>query len=366
MSLLRKAMMAASVLALGSAVSAQDMGDSHYTTGMRTMLPVSFNSMFGNEAVAAPGVGCSSCTTACDTGCHHARVGVFGDFLYLRMSNGDIPYAQPVNGLGPQALPTGPLSVVSPGYDTGFRAGFTFTPMELLTIRATYWSWDATSTNVTEVTDGSIFQALTTHPGTENTAIDSLAAGANISHQIRIIDVDGLVKLVDCGPWTLQGVAGVRWAKLNQHFLAGYTILESTTVETKSDFEGIGPRVGLEGEVRVKGGLGFYGKGNVSFLLGDFATSYDQNNIFQGLLASQSFSQNRLVTNLDLELGVTWASCNDRLRISGGYLIQSWSNVISTNGLIDATRQNAFTQNRDNLRDTLIFDGFVVHAELRF
>lgn len=364
MSLLRKALMALSVLALGSAAQAQEMSDGQYATGMRTLLPASFNSMFGNDQ--APAAGCASCAPGCDTGCQHARVGVFGDYLFMRLRNNDISYAQPVNGLGPQALPTGPLAQVSQDYQSGFRAGFWFAPMELLTVRAQYWSWDGNSSNSSTVPDGSIFQALTTHPSTDNTALDSLVASGTVKNEVRIIDIDGLVKVVDCGPWTVQGVGGIRYARLNQTFQGNYEILGATQVETNSDFRGIGPRVGIESEVRVRGGLGAYGKGSVSFLLGEFSTEYDQQNVFQGTLATSAFKQDRLVTNVDLELGISWSSCNDRFRISGGYLIQSWSNVVSSNGLIEAVQQNAFTTNRNNLRDTIIFDGFVVHAELRF
>lgn len=364
MSLLRKALMALSVCALGSVAQAQDTGDTtNYATGLRTLLPAVFTM---HDQTATSVSGCTSCTTGCDKGCNSSRVGVFGDFLYMKMHNGEIPYAIPVDGLGPQALPTGNVASVAPVYDFGYRFGVWFAPMELLTIRAQYMSWNSSALDSVEVTDGSILRALTTHPSTDNTALDSLSATASLNTDLRVIDVDGLVRIVDCGPWSAYGVAGVRYARLRQFFQANYLILGDTEVNTSSTFEGIGPRLGLESNVAVSGGLSAYGKGYVNFLLGDFNVTYNQANIFQDQLVTTGFKQSRLVTNLELELGVAWSGLNDHIRVSAGYMISSWSNMVSTNDLIDAVQTNTFHQNRNNLRDTLIIDGIVARLEVRF
>lgn len=360
MSLLRKALMALSVCTLGSVAQAQDTGDTNYATGMRTLLPASFM-MNGHEHGAAT----TNCAT-CDQGCHYAQVGIFGDFLYMRMRNGDVPYALPVDGLGPQALPVGNVGVVTPFYETGFRVGAWVSPMELLTIRGQYLSWNSDSHDSISAPDGSILQALTTHPSTDNTALDSLTASAELKNELRIFDVDGLVRLVSCGPWTVQGVGGVRYAQLRQTFQANYSILGETQVNTSSYFHGFGPRFGVESDCWIKGGLSVYGKGYVNFLIGEFTTDYEQQNVFQAQLATTGFKQTRLVTNLELETGVSWTGCNDHLRLSVGYMISSWSNMVSTNDLIDAVQTSTFNQNRNNLRDTLILDSFVARVEVRF
>jgi hypothetical protein len=365
MSLLRKALMTLSVCALGSAAYAQDTGDTNYATGLRTLVPASF--MMNGHEQAASTTNCASCNTgSCNQGCHYAQVGIFGDFLYLRMRNGDVPYAMPVDGLGPQALPTGNVGLVTPFYEQGFRVGAWIAPMELLTVRGQYLSWNSDSHDNISAPDGSILQALTTHPGTTNAALDSLTASAEIKNELRIFDVDGLVRLVSCGPWTVQGVGGVRYAQLRQTFQANYSILGETLVDTSSYFQGVGPRVGLESDVWIKGGLAAYGKAYANFLLGDVTTSYQQANVFQDQLVTTGFKQTRLVTNLELELGLSYSCCCDHVRLSAGYMISSWSNMVSTNDLIDAVQTSTFNQNRNNLRDTLIIDGIVVHREVRF
>lgn len=365
MSLLRKALMALSVCALGSALQAQDTGDVNYATGMRTLLPASFM-MNGHEHGAAT-TNCASCNTGtCDQGCRYAQVGVFGDYLYMRMRNGDVPYAQPVDGLGPQALPVGNVGVVTPFYEQGFRVGAWIAPMELLTIRGQYLSWNSDSRDSISTPDGSILKALTTHPSTDNAALDSLSATAEIKNELRIYDLDGLVRLVSCGPWTVQGVGGIRYAQLRQNFQANYTILGDTQVNTSSYFQGIGPRVGVESDCWIKGGLAAYGKAYVNFLLGDVTTEYSQRNLFQEQLANTGLRETRLVTNVELELGVSYSCCCDHLRLSAGYMISSWSNMVTTGSLVDSVQNNTFNQNRTNLRDTLILDSIVARVEVRF
>lgn len=362
MSLFRKAMMALSVCTLGSVSYAQDMGDANYATGLRTLLPASYM-MHGDQAAS----NCAPCgTVGCDKGCNYAHVGIFGDYLFMRMRNSDVPYAIPVDGLGPQALPVGNVGMVTPYYEQGFRVGAWIAPMELLTIRGQYLSWNSDSNNNISATDGSILRALTTHPSSDNAALDSLTATAELKNEVRIFDVDGLVQLVSCGAWTVQGVGGFRYAQLRQNFQANYTILGDTQVDTSTYFRGIGPRIGLESECWIKGGLGVYGKGHLSFLLGEVDTTYQQQNIFQAQLVNTGFEQSRLVTNLDLEMGVSWTGCNDHLKVSLGYLISSWGNMVSTNGLIESVQTGTFHQNRNNLRDTLIYDSIVAHVELRF
>jgi hypothetical protein len=317
----------------------------------------------GNQA-AAPG--CNPCGACCDKGCNYPRVGLFGEFMYLKMHNADVPYAQSVDGLGDQALPTGPIGQVETQYRPAYRFGLWFSPMELLTIRAQYFFYTSNASSDIAAPDGDILRSLVTHPNTANDAIDSLTANASVHNELRLIDVDALVRIADCGPFTLYGVGGLRFAELKQEFHGQFSILGTTDVVTHSNFDGAGPRLGLEGQVWVCGGFGVYGKGALNLIVGDFRSSYHQENSFQNLLVDTGFNKSRVVPNLELEVGASWCGCNDHVRISGGYLISSWSNVVSTNDLIDAVQQNAFTQNRENLKDTVIFDGFVVRLEVRF
>jgi len=65
------------------------------------------------------------------------------------------------------------------------------------------------------------------------------------------------------------------------------------------------------------------------------------------------------VSILDLELGIGWSTPGGRLRMTGGYMVNSWFNTVTTADFIGAVQRNDFT----DLDDTLTFDGLVVRAE---
>ena len=51
----------------------------------------------------------------------------------------------------------------------------------------------------------------------------------------------------------------------------------------------------------------------------------------------------RIVTMLDLELGVGWTGPCDRFRLRAGYLISGWLNTVRTDEWIDAVNANQFS-----------------------
>ena len=70
----------------------------------------------------------------------------------------------------------------------------------------------------------------------------------------------------------------------------------------------------------------------------------------------------RIVTILDLEMGIGWTSCSGCFRLTGGYVVSSWLNTVKTADFIRAVQQNNF----GGLNGTTTFDGLVARAEVRF
>lgn len=372
MNFFRKTLVAFSFVGLGVAAHAQDWRSADRPSdmfspapSMPSVVPVSGMNWNG-PATGAPGVvvsdGCNTCGVNCDTGCTRIQVGVFGELLYLRMHDADVPFAYSVDGLGPQALPTGTVGVARSSYDLGYRFGAFFSTSDLFTVRASYLHYSTNSSDRVDALDGDILSSLTTHPNSTNAAEDSLTATGRLDNQLRLVDVDGMVHFVNCRSFQLSGLLGVRYASLRQNFHATYDILGTTDVRTQSKFSGIGPRVGLESSYTSCHGLGVYAKGSLNLLLGDYTNTYVQDNVFQGTLAAANFKTGHLTTNTELEVGGHWNLMNDHVRVSGGYVVSSFQNSVSTNSLLNAVRTNNFT----NATDTVVFDGFVVRLEVRF
>jgi hypothetical protein len=170
----------------------------------------------------------------------------------------------------------------------------------------------------------------------------------------------------------LNYLLGARYANLEQQYASAYG---GTGVAhlTRSDvrFDGGGIRFGLDGE-RHHGHTGFllYGRGVVSMVAGQFRTSYQYTTDTSPLdtnIIDTAWKADRIVTMLDLELGVGWQSQCGHLRVTSGYMISSWFNTVTTDQWIRSVSRNNFVGQPDGMSyDTLMFDGLTVRAEYRF
>ena len=106
-----------------------------------------------------------------------------------------------------------------------------------------------------------------------------------------------------------------------------------------------------------------YGKGSASFLAGEINADYRQSSAFASPEIMTSWEAGRVVTVLEMELGVGWRSRCDRVRISAGYLFMAWLNTLATDEWIAAVNANSFAGLGG---DEVTFDGLVAHAEWRF
>lgn len=290
------------------------------------------------------------------------RCGIFAEWLYLHASNFDVPYAVPVDGTASAAVPTGPLGVADPDYETGFRVGFNWALDKTSSLRATFSFFESEVSDSIAAPSGDVIRALLTHPTTLNAAADSILATAEYDIDFDLIDLEYRQLIYGDDRHALNGVLGVRYGHLQQDLLATYSILGTTTVDTQVDFEGIGPRFGLDGERRLGHGFLVYGRGFANFLIGDFNADYVQNNVFAGTLARTSFEDDRIVPVLEGELGLGWSSKSGCVRLMAGYLVSGWFNALSAGTFIDGVQSGQLNE----LDETLTFDGLAVRGELNF
>ena len=104
--------------------------------------------------------------------------------------NVDVPYATPVDGVGPNFVPTGPSSMAAPTYQGGFRIGLNANLTDSSSLSADYWFYESQSTDSTTLPGGAGFlNADLLHPHTTSVASDSLAALADYDLDFDIIDV---------------------------------------------------------------------------------------------------------------------------------------------------------------------------------
>ncbi|MFW6124752.1 MAG: Lpg1974 family pore-forming outer membrane protein [Pirellulales bacterium] len=309
--------------------------------------------------------GCDSCGGQACRRC--PKWTFYGEHLYLRPGNEKVSFGVPIDSSGPEPpetpIPIGREAVADIDFESGFRVGFARVLSSCSSLGADYTHFESDTNSHTQVTAPTVLRSLVFHPSTANAAADFLTAQARYDIDFETADVN-YRRMLTCGPrHQLNWLAGVRYAHLQQDFSSVFTNATTVeTIETDITFDGGGLRLGLEGERRVGCGLLVYGRGYASFVGGEFNTDYRQGDNFAGTVVDTGWEEDRVVSILDLELGVGWVSSGGRVRLSGGYSFSGWYDVIPTDELIEAVRTNDST----SVDDTLTFDGLVARAEVRY
>jgi hypothetical protein len=298
--------------------------------------------------------------------CNKCSWFLFGDFLYLTVRGADVPYAQAFDGVTPLAVPRGPVAVADPDYHPAFRVGGGVAVGEGRWIQTAFTYFQSDTRDQITALPGTAIRSYVVFPATLNAAATSLEANARYDIDLYMVDADYKACLYNSPRCSVNYLIGARYAHLEESFRSTFDILGPTDVNSHITFDGAGPRAGLEGEFRGRGGLFGYGKGVINLLAGHFSADYVQANVFTGLQAQTEVGDDRLVPVLELEVGAGWMSPSGRVRLSGGYYVGSWFNTLTTNSLVRSVQASNFTTNGDNFRDTISFDGFVGRVEFRY
>lgn len=297
---------------------------------------------------------------------------VFADFLYLRPGNDKVAFGTPINGAiappsGVSPVQIAPEGVVDHDYQPAFRVGFRHAVDDGATVGAAYTQLDSTALGELHVASPDVIRSLVVHPGTLAAASDFLNASARSDIQFRLADVD-YRRIVFCDELcAVDFLIGGRYVSMKQDFLSQFT--NATTREdvgAQVDFEGGGIRVGLDAERRACGsGWMIYGHSAASFVGGVFHADYYQRDNFHGTVVNTGWREDRIISILDLELGVGWISSCGRFRFTGGYMINAWLNMLGTEDFIHAVQNNSSSRSTD-LTNAMTFDGLVTRIEYRF
>jgi hypothetical protein len=309
-----------------------------------------------------------ACPCPCPTGDVWGQgPGIFAEFLYLNPRDLAVPFALPQDSLGlPGSVPVGPVANADVGYSPGFRVGALWGFGDQAISLAYAWL-DSDGDNQATTTGTDVINPLVMFPGTFNAGFLAQEATSNYRIQYQFANLDyHMVADSSCRHW--YGVlVGAAYATLDQDLSVTYPFAPpdgTTTVTTAVYFEGGGPRLGLEGERQIisSWGIWVYGRGVLTLLVGEFRSSYQQENQFNGVEVNTSWNSSRIVPVVDLEAGLSWTSPQGLVRISAGYLVSAWFNSVTTADWVQSVQQTNFT----DVSNQITFDGLVARAEVRF
>ena len=292
---------------------------------------------------------------------------IWGEFLYLRSRDSEVTYGVETNtSVAPPAPPVqvGRVGMIDQTHDPGFRFGVTYRLDETSSLTGSWAMLESHRTDRIERTSFSnVIESMVLHPTT-------VAASSNGTFATGIHDIDfDLVDLEYRGQLSSSEVSdtnfvvGLRYVNLQQQFLHDTDIIGSQSVATDIDFNGLGVRLGLEGErFRHKSRFFFYGKTYVNFIPGEFNAKFDQGQAFDASVVDTLWEAGRIVSIWDLELGLGHVCKSERLSMSVGYSFSAWTNVVKTDEFINAVQTNNFL----DLGETMTYDGLVARLEGRF
>jgi len=291
---------------------------------------------------------------------------VFGDFMYLRPRNSEVTYGVPINGeITSEGTPVqvGRIAIVDPDYHPTFRVGAERTISDCSSIGLSYTQlYTDDFDSITVEPQVGVLRSMVNHSQNASSDWEDGEAQSHINYKLADVDFR---RVFLCGPrHRVSYLAGVRYGHLEQDFHALFSVLGTETVDCDVNFDGGGIRLGLEGERQARcSGLLVYGRTNASFMAGQFRGSYfDSGEGLDPTIVTTQWKAGRLVPTLDLELGAGWATPSGCLRVTAGYMVSAWYNVVNTSDFIGAVQNNDF----GGLHDTLTFDGLVIRSELRY
>jgi hypothetical protein len=163
--------------------------------------------------------------------------------------------------------------------------------------------------------------------------------------------------------WWMSWSAGLRVADIEQFYESSVTAggLPLAYGDFSAEFIGAGPRLGLEGRrYFANGNFGVFARGYGSLLVGDYDVANSNTvNLPTTFVGSQSSSMTRLIPVAEAEFGGMWQP-SDMLKISAGWLFQSWFDLGTSGGTFGGFFAGADDGN------TMSFDGLFIRAEVGF
>lgn len=309
------------------------------------------------QGTACPTIPCEPCLPAWQ---------VWGEYLYLRASDADVPWAVAINGAitqGSVPVQLGRIANADLDYDSGFRFGIGRALDECASLSGSYTFFESHTNDSLATDDPYVLRSLVAHPATMTAAADYLRGNASNDVDFQLADVEYRHVFHNSCYGSLNWLVGARYAQLEQDFWSQFFNNGVENVATDVSFYGGGMKLGLEGERHSRNnGLMVYGRSAASFVAGDFRANYFQGQSFNATEVDTRWRGSRVVSILDLELGGGWTSEDGHCLFTVGYMVSAWFNAVDADTFIRGVQSNNFS----DMDDTIVFDGLVGRAEIRF
>ena len=288
-------------------------------------------------------------TTVCDgcRPCDNPAAWLFSaDYLLVRPRRqaDDFGIVDPTNNLTPEG------SVRNIGFDlaSGLRAGIGYRPAgsaweSWFTYTYLHAGGDASAIAPT----GGLIYATLTRPGLVDD-VSIAVAGDNLDY--NVYDMDTVRRVLGDDTFSLRLGFGARYVTIDQNQQAFYNGMEAngTFVQNHMDFNGGGMTASGEVRWQMPWGLSMFGRAKGGIVVGDVC-NYVRETDNGGLTTNANIQEHYYATIPVLEMGtgVSWEYRN--FRLSAGYEVVNWFNLIDTPAFTNDFAEGKIGRRQSNL-----------------
>ncbi|MCU0548577.1 MAG: Lpg1974 family pore-forming outer membrane protein [Leptolyngbya sp. Prado105] len=279
-------------------------------------------------------------------------------FLKTRTSNAmDFAIEDP----GQALAVSGNLAKVRYDDPTALRVGLAYRPENT--------AWEVAATHMFFNSDGQqsavrpaqgFLYSTLTHP-VQNDSADTAEAEARMNYHSTDAELAYRFKVGQS--FGVRVFGGLRFAAANQVMNVAYNgrDFNNATARIENRWNGFGPRMGAQVDVKLASDLSLFGRGAGMVLVGNRTTSYEETDNNRSDLVAR-ISQDKyqtFVPGLEAALGISWQpkiSQTTTFDISAGYEYQHLFNVSNSIRFVDGASPGVFSESQNDLS----FQGFFI------
>lgn len=292
---------------------------------------------------------------------------MWGDFLYLQVTDVDVAHAQQQDGLGGAGtVPFGDIGTIGQDFNPGWRVGGSVACGPCTSVGVSYTQFESDSFASIDPpvgTNTGAVGSLVHHPGAALTASTG-PVDATYAIDFQLADVMWRRIGKQSERYTFAYSFGAEYGRLEQRFsqdgIFGGGLGGAIDTDTSIDFDGGGIKIGVDGDHTFGHGCGIYGRLTAAALSGRFRSHYSMfNETTDQVLARADWHDDRVVGRIEYEVGASLTSLNNHWRASASYMFSYWTNAVTTPDFIDAVQAD----NYSNVGNTIGFNGLVGRVE---
>jgi hypothetical protein len=271
---------------------------------------------------------CDGCGT-CDT---PAEWLFSAEYLFVRPRRrpDDFAIVDPADNLAPEG------NIKSAGFNmsSGVRAAIGYkaanNPWETW---FTYTYIKGDGGNSAAAPPGGVIYPTLTRPGLVDTALFGQAS-SNLTY--NLYDLDAVRRVAGDNSFNLRLLLGTRYATIDQDLAATYFGRDAngTRVQSRVEFDGVGPTVGGEARWLLPWGFQFFGRAKGGLIIGEVTNTLRETD--NGGATTNANVRECYYTNipmLEMGTGISWEYRNFRLSV--GYEVVNWFNLIDSPTFVD-------------------------------